>query len=464
MIDIKDIQNFELYSEGKLKGQSLTDFKNRLKSDNEFSNAFESFNISVKSVKYISKQNLKIRLNNIHKEIIGNKQGFFNRNKIVLSVVSALVILMGSFYLFNQFNSDSDISQEQIVVTDENYSDEVADRKLNRLNKNIDNPKDKFTKEENVVSNKIEKSAIKEEANKTNKLKNNKDEIADLTNQDKTEKTVNKNELFVLSNPIANFGASKQNGCTSFKVYFYDSSTIDDGVIDSFYWTFGDGSHSNLQNPVHTYKNSGIYNVKLSVWSSKGQKAVITKENYITAYSVPDADFSFLPTKALLSNSKIKFTNKTKYFTSGIKYKWNFDDRNTISRSVNPVYTFSDTGMFSVLLTATNDYKCSNKISKNIEILSAVKVFIPNAFSPDNTGPNENNLYKVTANGIKEFHLSIFARTGELVYNSDNYETHGWDGKTKSGSNQTEVFVYKLEVKGLNDVYYDYSGTITLIR
>jgi PKD repeat protein len=47
-------------------------------------------------------------------------------------------------------------------------------------------------------------------------------------------------------------------------INFYDLSTPT-GLIDSWYWDFGDGNTSNEQNPVHTYSSSGIYGVCLTI-------------------------------------------------------------------------------------------------------------------------------------------------------------------------------------------------------
>ena len=46
---------------------------------------------------------------------------------------------------------------------------------------------------------------------------------------------------------------------------FTDKSTITDGNIISWNWTFDDGSTSNLKNPTHNYTSAKTYNVSLTV-------------------------------------------------------------------------------------------------------------------------------------------------------------------------------------------------------
>ena len=69
-------------------------------------------------------------------------------------------------------------------------------------------------------------------------------------------------------NPIANFGFI-QNGN---QVQYTDSSLL----ATNYFWDFGDGNHSNLQNPIHSYTLSGTYNVKLIV-SNDCEADTITK-------------------------------------------------------------------------------------------------------------------------------------------------------------------------------------------
>ncbi|HRS53620.1 MAG TPA: M14 family zinc carboxypeptidase, partial [Bacteroidales bacterium] len=75
------------------------------------------------------------------------------------------------------------------------------------------------------------------------------------------------------SEPIADFNYNE----SSFDVYFVDLST---GANNRF-WDFGDGSYSNLQNPVHQYTQPGNYNVKLKVTNACGEDS-ITKTISIT--------------------------------------------------------------------------------------------------------------------------------------------------------------------------------------
>jgi PKD repeat protein len=54
-----------------------------------------------------------------------------------------------------------------------------------------------------------------------------------------------------------------------------------DNVPSRWLWDFGDGDTASAQNPVHTYRNSGTYSIKLWVFNSFGQDSVL-KTSYLT--------------------------------------------------------------------------------------------------------------------------------------------------------------------------------------
>lgn len=73
--------------------------------------------------------------------------------------------------------------------------------------------------------------------------------------------------------PIATATASPTSGFAPLEVTFTGNGYDPDGRIIRYSWTFGDGSTSSEQNPVHTYTQSGTYSVELTV----------TDNNYTTA-------------------------------------------------------------------------------------------------------------------------------------------------------------------------------------
>jgi hypothetical protein len=79
------------------------------------------------------------------------------------------------------------------------------------------------------------------------------------------------------SKPVATFSAYPTYGKLPLKVKFTDKSK---GSPTSWYWSFGDGSSSTEQNPVHIYKRVGKYTVTLTVENEAGINTA-AKSRYI---------------------------------------------------------------------------------------------------------------------------------------------------------------------------------------
>lgn len=88
-------------------------------------------------------------------------------------------------------------------------------------------------------------------------------------------------------------------------------------------------------------------------------------------------------------------------------------------------------------------------------------VWIPNAFTPD--GNDLNDLYEIFTASIKEFHIQIYDRWGEKLFESDNPKV-SWDGTYKGKTCQMDAYIYMVQYKGFDNKRVIKSGTVTLLR
>ena len=97
--------------------------------------------------------------------------------------------------------------------------------------------------------------------------------------------------------------------------------------------------------------------------------------------------------------------------------------------------------------------------SKTFEIIDAIRV--PNVFTPNNDGIND--LFIIRSNGIVPLEISIFSRTGTLVYSAKS-PIIVWDGRNSSGSELSGgIYFYILksddpavqDQKGFFHLYYN---------
>lgn len=89
------------------------------------------------------------------------------------------------------------------------------------------------------------------------------------------------------------------------------------------------------------------------------------------------------------------------------------------------------------------------------------KLFSPTAFSPNNDGIND--VLELKGVFIKSFHLEVFNRWGEKLYESyDCFPT--WDGTYKGHLVPEGVYVYKVNAVGADDKLHVIAKDVTLIR
>jgi len=132
--------------------------------------------------------------------------------------------------------------------------------------------------------------------------------------------------------------------------------------------------------------------------------------------------------------------------------------------STDPIITVVEPGTYAVTLTD----KC-NVVTDEIVIdywnCTICEVYIPNGFSPDFNGFNDE--FKPFSNcETNDYHMKVFNRWGALVFETDNIEI-GWDG-TFNGRLVTEgVYVYLIEytVNQMGETLEKrFGGDITVVK
>lgn len=261
--------------------------------------------------------------------------------------------------------------------------------------------------------------------------------------------------------PVVDFDADTLNGCDPVCVNFSNLVTIASGNIATYSWDFGDGGSSPNADPSHCYNSkSGSkvdYDVTLTVVSDSGCTATLNKQNYISTYPYPIADFIANPDTKPISDGEISFEDKS---YGSAKWDWDLGDGDS-STVQNPVHVYKDTGRFAVVLRIENQYGCADTTWKYIEIEPEFFIYIPNAFTAD--GDNINDYWHPVVYGVDEMDTYIFDRWGEIIWEGHHLDSK-WDGKVKGTTAETEVYVYLVVVKTVLGETKEYRGKVTLLK
>ncbi|MBK9735108.1 MAG: gliding motility-associated C-terminal domain-containing protein [Saprospiraceae bacterium] len=249
-------------------------------------------------------------------------------------------------------------------------------------------------------------------------------------------------------------------GCQPASIFFDNLSTPIDSSY-TFEWDFGDGNKGDKLSPTNIYTDVGIYTVNLILTSPIGCKTQKTWENLIKIVPSPTAGFSFTPEKPDLYNNTVSFIDESINATS---YLWTFD-RLGISLFKNPSYTFKDTGNFVISQIVLHPSGCSDTAQVTLAIFPVVKFFVPNAFTPNNDGLNDDFIPKGSFLGVRYYSFTIWNRWGDKVFSTDEY-TNGWNGQRNNTGEtaQPGVYAYLIEYVDPLGEKKKLKGQCTLIR
>jgi gliding motility-associated-like protein len=251
-------------------------------------------------------------------------------------------------------------------------------------------------------------------------------------------------------NPIASFTIKKDTLCVGTPILF--TSSLNN--INRWIWNFGNGTGNEVPSFYHTYNTSGRFDVSLKIIDNNGCGSLAALDsvfvNPIPIVNAGSAKYIQLGETVLL--------NATVTPSALYNYLWTPNTALSADNILQPIANPAITTQY--FLSANNPSTfCSAKGAVTVSIIT--KLFIPNAFTPNNDG--KNDLWRISAlqqhpNAV----VTIFNRYGEKIYQTNNYFTLPWDGKYKGIAQGTGTYTYTIL---FNDAKQeDVFGTVNIIR
>jgi gliding motility-associated-like protein len=161
----------------------------------------------------------------------------------------------------------------------------------------------------------------------------------------------------VLARPIISFNADKVASCQSPMTIQFTNTTP---TGSAFQWLFGDGNTSTQQNPIHTYQQTGDYNVTLIVTNANGCSDTLTKPAFIKVHPVVVAIRNLPATGCAPLTFTPAITVQT--VVPIASYLWNFGDGST-STQATPSHLYSSPGVYTITFTYTTADGCSETLT-----------------------------------------------------------------------------------------------------
>jgi len=168
----------------------------------------------------------------------------------------------------------------------------------------------------------------------------------------------------IYHNPVVGF--SNTNVCLNVSTQFTNTTTVQNGLISTFAWNFGDGTAiSALPNPTHVYAAAGNYNVTLVITTNQG--CVDSTTNVVSVYAYPTAAFSL--NNVCLSDSAVYINNSTDPLGTIDWWQWQYGDGSTLdSVNYDGVHLYNADGFYNVTLTIESNFGCRDTINDSIQI------------------------------------------------------------------------------------------------
>jgi len=266
----------------------------------------------------------------------------------------------------------------------------------------------------------------------------------------------------------ADFFANVTSGTAPLTVYFADTSKGE--ALISWYWDFGNGINSkHAMNATHTFTDSGVYNVTLTV-KNEACISTVTKRSYITVTSpkTPVVDFSSNVTYGIVPLTVLfADTSKGEAPTS---WHWDFGDGNSSKDVLNATHTFTDSGVYNVTLTVANETGNSTVTKPDYIIVTSPKALVANFFADvfSGTAPLTVLFTDISTGGVP---TSWYWDTGDGVYSkhaknmTHTFTKPGFYNVTLTVVNETDISTvtkpYYISVTSPETPVADFSTNIT---
>ncbi|MBT3209165.1 MAG: PKD domain-containing protein [Bacteroidetes bacterium] len=172
----------------------------------------------------------------------------------------------------------------------------------------------------------------------------------------------------------ANFNSIHDSLMCSGCFQFSENSTTS-GLIIDWFWDFGDGDTSTLQNPNHIYSNYGTYFTCLTVFTDDNCENTFCDS--ITFFNPPqicEANFSYNIDTSNSCQNCFQFSDSSMSSSTINEWNWNFGDGDS-SIIKNPNHIYAINGEYIVCLTIKTIDSCTSSFCDTVFVSGNIPLF-----------------------------------------------------------------------------------------
>jgi PKD repeat protein len=241
--------------------------------------------------------------------------------------------------------------------------------------------------------------------------------------------------------PKAMFEIDDTVGCVVEHVFFKNTS------LNAEYarWTFHNGTDTTYS-PTWIYPDTGYYGVSLVVWNGSGCTDSIHFDSLLHIYPSPTADFYFDKVDAD-PPSTYQFTDDSSI--DALYFFWDFGDASAISEEKDPKHRYLSSFDKTVYHWVVNEFGCADTATAIVDLDTLGALYVPNILEPANNTHLEKQIFLPKGIGLADYHIAIYARTGQLIWESTSLDAEGmpdesWNGDFLGEQMPGGVYVWKI--------------------
>ncbi|MBK7678348.1 MAG: gliding motility-associated C-terminal domain-containing protein [Chitinophagaceae bacterium] len=241
--------------------------------------------------------------------------------------------------------------------------------------------------------------------------------------------------FFVSEGVSALFTQSNATACSQQTVSFWHDGNNN---TTSWNWNFGNGTSSNLQNPVVNFA-AGQYTVRLivtnGICTDTSFQQVQINSQFNAAFNAPDI---------ICPGDILELENTS---TGSIdRWQWSFGNGAASSQQTPAGIQYLENGRenwYTIRLIASNTtLGCNDTATHVVKVLNNCFIAVPSAFTPNGDGKNDF-LYPLNAVKANNLEFKVYNRMGQLVFITKDW-TKKWDGKINGLLQDTGIYAWLL--------------------
>lgn len=230
-------------------------------------------------------------------------------------------------------------------------------------------------------------------------------------------------------------------------------------VAENFTWSAQppDATLTGQETRSHIFVNPSV----TTVYTVTANTGVCYNTNSTTVAVEPNpvAIGEVTPTTVSLGNMEATFIDLSQHSTTRV-WELPYGEQRT-DKQITYVVP-DDVDSVTVRLWAYNPYQCFDTTTITVYV-DHTTMWIPNAFTPEES---TNQTFEVKMNDIQRYHILIYDRRGQLVFESYNPDMP-WTGVAQNGKKCPQgVYTYLISCHKITHPYEQlvYRGTVLLIR